>query len=209
MPPATNTLAPAPRKPLTALSGVPLFKLTVEQYQEMVRTGILKGAPKVELIEGYLVEMDKVDPPHAIALGLIMDLLLPLVPGGSHARFQTPITLSASQPQPDAAVVRGARLAFADRHPEPSEIHLVVEISDSSLEDDRTTKLQMYARDRVAVYWIVNIPDRQLEVYTSPVAGRSPRYRDVRVLSPADSVTFTIDTTTIGPILVADLLPPA
>jgi hypothetical protein len=209
MRPATKgtTLTP-PRKSLDLLQGFPLYKLSVEQYQRMGEVGILTGRPKIELIEGYLVEKEKINPPHALSLGRISRALHALIPPGWCVRSQMDITLTGSQPQPDAVIAAGDIEDYADHHPGPGDIALVVEVAESTLDDDRTTKLRMYAADRIPVYWIVNLPEHQIEVYTQPRAGKNPTYRQRQVIAPPDSVSVTIGTTLIGPIPVADLLPP-
>ena len=200
----------ARREPLEKADGFSLFRLTVEQFQGMYELGILKPTPKVELIDGYLVEVADMAPPHSIAVGLLMDVLVPLVPRGWHGRIRLPVTLPpTNQPLPDGAVARGARTDYATRHPGPGEVELVVEVSDSTLDDDRETKGPLYARHRIPAYWIVNIPQRQLEAHTRPRGGKNPRYLGRAVLAEGDTVSVTIGGVVVGPIAVADLLPPA
>ncbi len=119
------------------------------------------------------------------------------------------VAIPDSQPQPDAAIVAGCNDDYFDHHPGPSDIALVVEVSDSMLEEDQGTMQRIYARARLPVYWIVNIPERQLEVYIQPRAGKNPAYRQCQVIAPPDSVSVTIGGTAVGPIAVADLLPPS
>lgn len=196
----------------TTLPGVAfpaIYRFTVEQYQQMEKEGKF-GSERVELIDGIVVRRARMKPPHIVALGRVRRQLEARLPQGWFFRQQFDVTLSTSQPIPDGAVVVGASDDdYAERHPVPDEVPLIVEVSDSTLNTDQTTKQQMYAHDRIRVYWIVNIPQRRLEVYSRPIGGKNPKYRDVRVLAETDTVTVTIGTTAVGPIAVADLLPPA
>jgi Uma2 family endonuclease len=183
------------------------YRYTVAQYQQMHRAGIF-GPDKVELIEGHVYRKGPMNPPHAVSLERVGDELRARLPPDHCLRTEKDITLTASQPQPDAVIARGRRDDFATQHPFPSQIVLVVEVSDSTLDDDRTTKQAMYARAGIPVYWIVNIPGRQVEVSTDPVGGNAPRYQTVRHVAPPDSVTLAVGPHALGPIAVADLLPP-
>ena len=93
---------------------------------------------------------------------------------GCHVRQQLPITLTDDgEPEPDIAVVKGAVEDYRNRHPGPAECLAVIEVADSSLNYDRIVKGPLYAAAGIPQYWIVNIPERQIEVYTSPrLAGR-------------------------------------
>ena len=79
---------------------------------------------------------------------------------------QDPVTLAASEPEPDAVLVRGSRLDYLDHHPGPSDVALVAEVSDSGLSRDRVFKKSIYAAAGIAVYWVVNLVDRRIEVYS-------------------------------------------
>jgi hypothetical protein len=202
---------PAPPAPLPLppeYARMPLYTFSVGQYQQMEQMGLF-GSDRVELIDGYVVRRGPMNPPRAVSLGRVRRQLEPRLPPGWCLRQQMDVALTGGQPLPDAAVVVGTEDDYATHHPTAANVALLVEVSDSTLEEDRTSKLRLYARSRITVYWIVNIPDRQVEVYSRPVAGQNPRYRSVQTLAPTDSVSVTIGAHTIGPIPVADLLPPA
>ncbi|MFO0841208.1 MAG: Uma2 family endonuclease [Gemmataceae bacterium] len=168
---ATKRVTQAPPKP--AVMDLPLYQFTVEQYQRAEAEGLF-GSARVELIEGYVVRKGPMGPRHAVSVGRTEDQLRPRVPQGWCVRTQMDVALSSSQPLPDVVIAVGSRDDYADHHPGPTDVALVVEVADSSLEEDRTIKLPLYATDRVRVYWIVNIPERRLEVHTRPVAGKNP-----------------------------------
>ncbi len=93
------------------------------------------------------------------------------------------------------------------RNPSPSECVVVAEVADSSLRFDQTTKLELYAGAKVAVYWIVNLKDRRVEVYTQPKGGKNPTYKSHVDYGPDDAVPVVIAGKTVGTIAVKELLP--
>jgi Uma2 family endonuclease len=183
----------------------PLYRLTLEQYEAMVASGVFRGRERFHLINGYLVAKMTQNDPHATADELCGDALDRIVPAGWHVRAAKPIRIpsQASKPEPDRCVVRGSIRDYARRSPEPADIALVAEIADSSLSEDRKRAL-LYARAGIPVYWIVNLIDRQVEVYTDPnPAGYQARQDD----HDGDSVTVTIGGCQPETIAVNDLLP--
>src|SRR5437016_448359 len=125
--------------PQIALPGpLPLYRLSVEQYHQMIRNGIFKDEDRVELLEG-LVPKRTQKPPHTLAAQTLIDLIPSLLPPGWVLNVQAPLTTTESEPEPDAAVVRGQRRhnTLQDRHPRPADMGLVIEVADSSLATDR------------------------------------------------------------------------
>jgi len=93
------------------------------------------------------------------------------------------------------------------RHPRPRETELIAEVADTSLERDRGVKLKIYAVGRIPVYWIVNLINRQLEVYTEPRHRKYPMYRRRTTYLPSDKVPVVIGGKELGRIAVKELLP--
>ena len=106
--------------------------------------------------------------------------------------------------EPDLSVIQGRRNDFLGRHPGPKEIALLIEVADSSLHRDRGVKWSAYARSRVPVYWIINLIDRQVEVYLKPSRGR---YRSTEIYQPGQDVPVVITGAEFGRIAVNDVLP--
>jgi Uma2 family endonuclease len=103
--------------------------------------------------------------------------------------------------------VRAEAAGSQDRHPEPAEVALVVEVADTSLRRDRGTKKRLYARARIPVYWIVNLVERQIEVYTDPTGpAKKPDYGQQRVYGLAEEIPVLLDELEIGRILVREVL---
>jgi Uma2 family endonuclease len=121
-----------------------------------------------------------------------------------HVRSDSPVRLPPDgEPEPDHCVVRGVERDYSVRHPDPPDVGLLVEIADSSLAADRQMAVT-YGASGIPVYWIVNLVDRQIEVYTGP---KSDGYGDVRVYQPGDDVPVVLDGTEVGRLAVSDILP--
>jgi hypothetical protein len=147
------------------------------------------------------------NPPHTAAVNALMKAFLTLAGMGSAVRIQQPITTSDSEPEPDVVLATGTDADYKKRHPKSSECIVVVEVADSSLREDQTTKLELYAGAKVAVYWIVNLVDRRVEVYTQPKGGKNPAYKTRTDYGPDDSVPVSIGGTRVGTVAVKELLP--
>ena len=181
-----------------------LHRMTVDEYERLVKTGVLDDQP-IELINGFLVKKMGKEPCHVIASEATRDALLPLIPQGWRLTIEAPVRIpDFDEPEPDLAIVRGTREQYVDHHPGPSDIGLLIEVADTTLDRDGGEKQLGYARGNVPVYWIVNLVDGQLEIYTDPTPTG---YRERRVLGPNDLARVTIDGQEIGQIAVASILP--
>src|SRR5262249_30052747 len=145
-----------------------LRRFTVDEYHQLIAAGIIREGEPVELREGWLVSRMTHNPAHAVTVVLTFKTVGPRLPAGYTFRVQLPITLSESEPQPDIAIARGTDRDYLVRHPLPADLPALIEVSDSSLDEDREEMGQMYARVSIPVYWVINIPDSQVEVYTDP-----------------------------------------
>ena len=185
-----------------------IWRLSVEQYQEMIRAGILTADDPVELLEGWLVYKMPKNPPHRIATRLTQDALETIVPAGWYVDSREPITLDDSEPEPDVTIVRGETRSYRDRHPGSTDVALVVEVADATLDRDCGAKKRLYARAGIAVYWIINLAENLLEVYTGPSGPtEEPDYRQRRDYTLSDLVPVVIEGSEVGRIAVRDLLP--
>ena len=161
----------------------------------------------VELLNGVLVTKMPKNPLHSTVTGRCYRALDRLMPSGWHVRKEEPVRISGfDEPEPDLAVVRGGEDDYAQRHPLPDDIALIVEVAESSLTRDRGEKADVYARAGIAVYWIINLVDRQIEAFSNAVGGAYPHPMIFRGL---DSIPHLIAGQTIGQIAVADLIPGA
>lgn len=196
-----TTTTPAPAVP-------DVFKLTVERYHQMIDAGILNEYDEVELIEGVIrSKMSKGDA-HEEVLELLFPLLARHLPRGFVARCQCAVVLDESEPEPDFSICEPAR-GRAGRKPAGVHTPVVIEVSDSSLGYDRGDKLRVYARAGIPVYWVINVADRQVEVYADPEspAGAAAHYRTRTLYSRGESVPLVVRGQQLGLIAVADFLP--
>jgi len=156
----------------------PLVPLTVDQYHKMIARGILPEGAPIELIDGLLVRKDRSDrggnpmshgPGHVAGVRRLNRQFRPVEERGYLLHSQLPVTLDENgEPEPDLTLVRGQEADFVRRLPSAKDIAAAMEVADSSLTYDRTTKLRIYAVAAIPVYWIVNLVDRQIEVYEKP-----------------------------------------
>ena len=185
----------------------PLVRITIERYHQMIDNGILCDGDPIELIDGLLVRKDRsargenlmtYGRRHALLLQRLSRLLSDWSDSvGYFVQVQTPVTLNEySVPEPDLSIVRGTEEDYADRHPGPPELVLVIEVADSSVSTDRSTKQRLYATAEIPVYWIVNIPDAQIEVYEQPDAA-SGKYLLPTILRAGQTVHFKLAGQTI------------
>jgi hypothetical protein len=175
----------------------------VARYHQMIAAGLLTEDDKLELLEGWLVEKQDKSPRHSFSRQQTRECLAGMIAHGWYADTQESITTADSEPEPDISVVRGERHDYADHHPSPDDIALVVEVADSTLARDRTLKLRIYARAGIPVYWIINLPERQIEVYSEP-AGEV--YARRLIYTDAQDLPVSIGGAVVGHLRVAELL---
>ena len=175
-------------------------RFTLEEYEQIVHLGVFDTGPRVELIEGEVIDMVRQNQAHAVALSLV-DLQLRRVYFEDHViRIQSPLALGdASEPEPDIAVVPGEPRDYLTSHPRSAV--LVVEVAGASLHFDRTAKLALYARHGIPDYWIVNLVDDVIETYRNP-AGAA--YQEARTHRRGEAVALGKAPTQLK---VSDMLP--
>ncbi len=148
----------------------PLFRLSLAQYDAMVGSGAFSERDRFHLIDGLLVEKMTQSDPHCVADDLCRNALTSVIPAGWFVRSNKPVRLPPnSKPEPDHAIVRGAIRDYLQQSPGPADVALVVEIAYSSLRDDREMA-RLFGPSGISTCWIVNLVDRQLEVYSGSTA---------------------------------------
>jgi len=184
-----------------------LRRFTVDEYHRMVRAGVLNENDRVELLEGWIVAKMPHHPSHDATIDQTAEVLRGQLPAGWRIRIQSAITTDDSEPEPDLAIVLGPASRYADKHPGPQDIALVMEVADSSLAYDRDAKARLYARAQIAVYWIVNLVDMQVEVYSDPSGpAANPGYRQHQTYRTGAVLPLVIGSQNVGSIAVRDLL---
>jgi len=167
---------------------------TVDEYHAMARAGVLGEDDRVELIEGEVVEMTPIGSRHASCVDRLTQLLPGRVAGRAIVRIQSPVVLSdLAEPEPDAALLRPRDDFYADEHPRPDDLLLLIEVADTSADYDRERRIPLYARSGVPEVWLVDLEAGTVEAYRTP----SPEgYRDLQ-RAGRDEV--------LGPVKLADL----
>ncbi len=182
-----------------------MHRITVDEYERIIRAGALEDPARIELIDGYLVDKLSKNPEHSYSAISAHEILKDRLPAGWSARKEEPVRIPAyDEPEPDVSIVRGSRSDYRHRIPEPADVALLVEVSESTLGGDRGKKLSAYAKGGIPVYWIVNLVDRQVEVYSGPVAGSYP---SPTIYVAGQQVPLSIGGQQLQPIAVDDILP--
>jgi len=172
----------------------------------MVAAGVITVNDRVELLEGVLVNKMSKGPEHSLSVVLLNETLRTVLPPGWYVSIEQPVSMDDSEPEPDAAVIRGKPRDHTTRHPQAAEVAIVIEVADSSLRRDREDKRRIYTRNGIAVYWIVNVADRLIDVFTNPSGPvLTPDYATTTTYHIGDAVPVVLDGVTIA--TVADLLP--
>jgi Uma2 family endonuclease len=153
----------APTRPTTSPPPPPpLHRITVDEYERIIRSGALEDPNRVELIDGYMVDEMAKNPEHGFSATATHQAIAGRLPTGWLARKEEPVRIPAyDEPEPDISVVRGINADYRHRVPEPADVALLIEVSDWTLGREPGVKLVAFARDGIPIYWIVNLADRQ------------------------------------------------
>jgi Uma2 family endonuclease len=185
-----------------------LWRLSIDQYHRMIETGILTENDPAEFLEGCLVSKMPKNPRHRLATQLLREIIARLLVAGWFVDAQEPITTADSEPEPDLVIVKGNRRDYTVRHPGPEDIALIVEVSDSTLAHDRSIKKRLYARAGIPTYWIVNLVENQVEIYTHPdFTGAEPDYLHRDDFSASDTIPLVVEGQELGIFAVSEILP--
>jgi Uma2 family endonuclease len=182
-----------------------LYRITVDEYERIIRAGALNNPDRVELIDGYLVDKMAKSAEHGYATKKLVKALEPLLPAGWTWRSEQPVRIpDYDEPEPDVALVRGTDEDYEHRIPGPDDVGLLIEVCLTTLDRDRHEKLPAYARAGIPVVWIINLVDRHIEVYTEPGPGSYGSRVDVK---PGQPVPVMIDALPLGQVAVDAILP--
>jgi Uma2 family endonuclease len=186
------------------LSSDSLKYWTVQDYDRMSDLGILNPSERTELIAGQIVLMVAKGTAHVVSLQLLADVLRQQLGDAALIRTQDPVVLDDfSEPEPDLAIVKGNILDYTDRHPLPADVHLVVEVANSTLKYDCEVKDKLYAQAGIPEYWVINLQDRQVHVFREPTPTG---YRQQFLLTELQSISALAFSAIAFPI--TSILPP-
>ena len=197
--PPTNNLTYPPSQ---------LWRISVERYHEMLEAGLITENDRLELLEGFLIEKMTIKPSHTFVTEILREILGRIISNNFFVNSQQPITTSDSEPEPDVVVILGQRRDFLENHPSAEDVALLIEVSDATLYQDQTWKKRIYAQAGIAIYWIVNLSERQIEVYSQPSGwSDNPTYHHLITYHEADKIPVILNNQEIAQLLVHDLLP--
>lgn len=186
---ATAEALSSPSKTLPLLPPAPDFhaRFSREAYHRLFEIGVLDPASRVELIDGEIFMMLPIGPPQGGYTSRLAEFFVRCIPSSLQCRIQMPIIASDhSEPEPDIAIVKRRDDDYMKQHPSPSDIVLLVEVSDSSLHFDMGRKLKLYASSGIAEYWVVDIEHKSIHTHCSPAASE---YADSKTATVGELVT--------------------
>ncbi len=166
--------------------------LSVADYHKMIEANILGEDDSVELIYGQLINMSAVNSSHSGRVNRISSFFIRnLSPEKYVICVQNPITLTDenSEPEPDIVITRYREDFYTESHPVPADIHILIEVSNTTLNYDRKVKTKLYAEAKISEYWIINTDKAEIEVYKQAKNGK---YSDVKKYKKGDKLTLSL-----------------
>jgi Uma2 family endonuclease len=191
------------------MTSVTAKRFSIAEYHRLGELGFFAPDERVELIRGEIIKMASKGRLHSVCNSLLLRELYPLLGKRAMLRGQEPIILSAdSEPEPDVVIARNRDDNYLSSHPEPADILLVIEVSDSTLKYAQKTKLSLYAEAGISNYWIFNLVDIQLEMYSEPYQKQqeSLGYQLQRIVLPNGVVVIpgfpdlSLDLSSVFPV---------
>lgn len=168
-------------------------RFSLDEYHRLIELGFFHEDDHIELINGELIQMVSKGRPHETCLRNLWKLLPKLVGDRATLQSQAPITLPPnSEPEPDFAIVQNKDDNYLSAHPAPTDVLLLIEVSDSSLDYDQVVKIPLYAQAGICHYLIFNLFDNHLECYSEPYQdslGKSG-YANKRIVLPNQTISI-------------------
>lgn len=172
--------------------------INVDEYYKMAEVGILKPDDRVELINGEIYEMSPIGNEHYGAVNKVSNFLKEVLLKSVIVSVQNPLRINqGNEPEPDICLLKPRSDFYANQFPGPDDALLIIEVADSSLQFDRDVKSVTYALAGIPVYWIINLKEDVLEVYSDPVKGRyqsaSSKNKNSKVSLPFTDLELPVD----------------
>lgn len=166
-------------------------RFTVPDYYRMAQTGVLKPGARVELLDGRIIDMSPIGPMHGGAVKRLIRLFSSAAAGRWLVSAQDPLHVDEySEPQPDLMLLKPAKDDYTSRHPQPEDVHLLIEVADASLEFDRAEKLPIYGRAGIPEAWILDLRGETVEVYREPNFSGYGSHQTLRAGDAASPLAF-------------------
>jgi Uma2 family endonuclease len=182
-------------------------RFTVEEYERLGETGVLTEDDSVELLEGLIVKKMTKNPLHDWTIDFLTRIFSRQLPSDGFLRIQNVLRTEDSEPEPDVVVAVGDFDQFRSRHPNGREVALVIEVAESSLEQD-WRKCRIYARAGVREYWIVDLNTLCLEVFTEPNRATGKYDNHARLTPPGEAI-IVLSAEARLTVDLQELFPPA
>jgi Uma2 family endonuclease len=201
-----STVTPLPPivSPPPTLAPLTPLRITVDEFDRIIASGSLNEPKKIELVDGYMVTKMPKSAEHSFSTNKVVKAMEKLLPTGWTARKEDAVRIPEyDEPEPDVTVLRGSDADYRHRIPDASDVRLLVEVSRTNASVDRQQG-NVYGRAGIPVYWIVNLLDRQVEVYTEPGPTGYVSRLD---FASGKQVPVVLDGRQIGQIAVDDILP--
>lgn len=145
------------------------YHFTVDDFNAMTEQGMFSPTDRLELIEGEIIEMSPIGRLHARCVKYLSNFLIQLLGGKAIIGVQDPIILDdLSEPQPDLSILKFQADFYKQSHPKAADILLIIEVSDSTVEYDRTLKFPKYASAGIPEAWLINLEAERIEVHSNP-----------------------------------------
>ena len=166
-------------------SAVSRHRLTVSAYERMADAGIIGPESRVELINGEILDMSPIGSLHAAVVSRLARDFIVAAGDAAIVRVQDPLRLDDfNEPEPDLAILSPREDFYASGHPGPRNTLLVVEVADTSLDYDMTTKASLYAAAGINEYWVLDLSSRSVAVLSDPRDGTYETRRTHRADEP-------------------------
>ncbi|HXG85252.1 MAG TPA: Uma2 family endonuclease [Pyrinomonadaceae bacterium] len=177
-------------------------RFSVEEFYKMTEAGILPEESGWEVIDGYLLDKMTIGSKHASIVKRLNRILTNLVANQAVISIQDPVHIDEyNEPEPDIALLEPREDFYAAGHPSPPDVLLLIEVSDSTVEYDREIKKTLYAEAGIPEFWLVNLKNETIEVYTQPKNGS---YYSARILEAGETIdSKSIENLTLS---VAEIL---
>ncbi len=161
-------------------------RFTVEEFHKMTEAGILPEESGWEIIDGYIVDKMSIGSKHAGTVKRLSEMLRDLTRSQAIVSIQDPVHIDKyNEPEPDIALLKRRDDFYTESHPMPDDVLLLIEISDSTVETDRTVKKTLYAEAGIEEFWLVNLQENTIECYSSPKNGS---YRLAQIFETGETV---------------------
>ncbi len=178
------------------------FYWSIERYQAAILNGTLGEEDRVELFFGTSISKISIHSPHAACVSKTKRYFSRRFPNYEIRTENSVVLLNDSMPEPDCIIAEFRDDFYLTNHPGPNDVKVVIEVADSTVKMDRTSKQAAYALAGIVEYWIVNVKEQQVEVYLSP-DRMSGVYKQFTHYSPSE----TFSSPFAGQVAVLDLLP--